>query len=144
MTRERWKILRKFAPWRTSWRPATGLFIGDCPRTPPAECTLTRLVGRRSPAVARGPPPLPPEVAAAVYSREVAALDVLDSFGARTVCDVAEMARLRGAKPVIVGIQPHVAYSMASLGLGTGSIPTAQDLEDGLRLLDQPPSVTAI
>lgn len=68
---------------------------------------------------------------------EVSALDVLDSFGSRTVCDVAEMVRLRGAAPVIAGIQPHVAFAMASLGLGTGSIPTAQDLEDGLRLLDQ-------
>jgi rsbT antagonist protein RsbS len=36
---------------------------------------------------------------------DVAALDVLDSFGSRTLRTIAEMARLRGAVTVIVGIQ---------------------------------------
>ncbi|MGI8953268.1 MAG: STAS domain-containing protein, partial [Nocardioidaceae bacterium] len=39
---------------------------------------------------------------------DVAALDVLDSFGSRTLRNIAEMARLRGALTVIVGIQPEV------------------------------------
>jgi rsbT antagonist protein RsbS len=66
---------------------------------------------------------------------DVAALDVLDSFGSRTVRDIAEMARLRGARTVIVGIQPDVALAMVSLGMSTGSIRTALDLEEGLALL---------
>jgi rsbT antagonist protein RsbS len=66
---------------------------------------------------------------------DVAALDVLDSFGARTLRTLAEMARLRGAETVIVGIQPDVAYSMVSLGLGTGTVHTALDLEEGLAYL---------
>ena len=45
----------------------------------------------------------------------VAALDVLDSFGARTLRTLAEMARLRGAETVIVGIEPDVAFSMSHL-----------------------------
>jgi len=67
---------------------------------------------------------------------DVAALDVLDSFGSKTLRDVAEMARLRGATTVIVGIQPDVAFAMVQLGMGTGSVFTALDLEEGLGYLD--------
>jgi len=67
---------------------------------------------------------------------DVAALDVLDSFGSKTLRDIAEMARLRGATTVIVGIQPDVAYAMVALGMGTGSVFTALDLEEGLEYLD--------
>jgi rsbT antagonist protein RsbS len=66
---------------------------------------------------------------------DVAALDVLDSFGLRTLRAIADMARLRGAETVIVGIQPDVAFSMVELGLGTGSVHTALDLEEGLEYL---------
>src|SRR4028119_1242027 len=62
---------------------------------------------------------------------DVAALDVLDSFGFNTLRKIAEMARLRGAVTVIVGIQPDVAFAMVRLGMGTGSVPTALDLEEG-------------
>jgi rsbT antagonist protein RsbS len=67
---------------------------------------------------------------------DVAALDVLDSFGLRTLRDIAEMARLRGAITVIVGIQPDVALAMVELGLTTGSVRTALDLEEGLAYLE--------
>ena len=67
---------------------------------------------------------------------DVAALDVLDSFGTLTLRDIAEMARLRGARTVIVGIQPDVAFAMVRLGMSTGTIPSALDLEEGLALLD--------
>ncbi len=66
---------------------------------------------------------------------DVAALDVLDSFGSLTLRSIAEMARLRGAETVIVGIQPDVAFSMVELGLGTGSVHSALDLEEGLEYL---------
>jgi rsbT antagonist protein RsbS len=68
---------------------------------------------------------------------DVAALDVLDSFGSRTLRNIAEMARLRGALTVIVGIQPDVAFAMVELGMDTGSVHTALDLEEGLFYLDQ-------
>ena len=67
---------------------------------------------------------------------DVAALDVLDSFASHTLRDIAEMARLRGARTVIVGIQPDVAFAMVRLGMSTGTIPSALDLEEGLALLD--------
>ena len=68
---------------------------------------------------------------------DVAALDVLDSFGARTLRTIGEVARLRGAVTVIVGIQPDVAFAMVALGMSTGSLVTALDLEEGLALLDR-------
>ncbi len=67
---------------------------------------------------------------------DLAALDVLDSFGSRTLRNLSEMARLRGAHTVLVGIQPDVALAMVKLGMGTGSVPTALDLEEGLAYLD--------
>jgi rsbT antagonist protein RsbS len=68
---------------------------------------------------------------------DVAALDVIDSFAARTLRALAEMARLRGAVTVIVGIQPDVAMSMVRLGMGMGAVHTALDLEEGLGYLQQ-------
>jgi rsbT antagonist protein RsbS len=47
------------------------------------------------------------------------------------------MARLRGAVTVIVGIQPDVAFAMVSLGMSTGTIDTALDLEEGLEYLNR-------
>jgi rsbT antagonist protein RsbS len=67
---------------------------------------------------------------------DVAALDVLDSFASWTLRDIAEMARLRGAVTVIVGIQPDVAFAMVELGMDTGRVVTALDLEEGLAELD--------
>lgn len=69
---------------------------------------------------------------------DVAALDVLDSFGFKTLRNIAALARLRGAVTVIVGIQPDVALAMVQLGMGTGSVPTALDLEEGVEFLNSP------
>jgi rsbT antagonist protein RsbS len=68
---------------------------------------------------------------------DVTALDVLDSFAARTLRDLAHTARLRGAETVIVGIQPEVAFAMAQLGLTLEGVSAALDLEEGLQFLDQ-------
>ncbi len=75
---------------------------------------------------------------------DVAALDVIDSFAALTLRRIADMARLRGALTVIVGIQPEVAFTMVQLGMGTGDVPTALDLDEGLiALADQGRSLRA-
>lgn len=66
---------------------------------------------------------------------DVTALDVMDSFATRTVRDLAQMVRLRGAKTVIVGIQPEVAFAMVQLGLELGDVGTALDLEEALEWL---------
>jgi rsbT antagonist protein RsbS len=66
---------------------------------------------------------------------DVTALDVVDSFASRTLRELAHMIRLRGARTVIVGIQPDVAFAMVQLGLTLEDIPTALDLEEGLAYL---------
>ena len=66
---------------------------------------------------------------------DIAALDVLDSYGSKCIRNIGEMARLRGAETVIVGMQPDVAFAMVTLGLDLHGILTALDLEEGLRLL---------
>lgn len=63
---------------------------------------------------------------------DVAALDVIDSFASRTLQTIADIARLRGAVTVIVGIQPDVAFAMVRLGMGMGEVMTALDLEEGM------------
>ena len=66
---------------------------------------------------------------------DVAALDVVDSYATRTLRDIADIARLRGARTIVVGIQPDVAFVMVQLGMDTGSLVTALDLEEGLDVL---------
>jgi rsbT antagonist protein RsbS len=68
---------------------------------------------------------------------DVSALDVMDSFAARSLRGIAHMAALRGAQTVMVGIQPEVAFAMVQLGLNLEGVHTALDLEEGLAFLDQ-------
>ncbi len=66
---------------------------------------------------------------------DVTSLDVLDSFATRTIRGIAYTARLRGARTVVVGIQPEVAFAMVQLGLALDNVATALDLEEGLSLI---------
>ncbi len=66
---------------------------------------------------------------------DVTVLDVMDSFAVRTLRAIAQIAHMRGAETVIVGIQPEVAFAMVQLGLALGDVETALDLEEGLALL---------
>ena len=68
---------------------------------------------------------------------DVAALDVLDSFAAYTLGQVARAARLKGAETVVVGIRPEVAMAMVQLSLQLDTVRTALDLEEGLELLER-------
>lgn len=66
---------------------------------------------------------------------DVTALDVLDSFAVRTLRGIAHVTQLRGARTVVVGIQPEVAFAMVQLGLRLEGIDTALDLEEGMEIL---------
>jgi rsbT antagonist protein RsbS len=70
---------------------------------------------------------------------DVTDLDVMDSYATRTLRAIADAAHLRGAKTVLVGIQPDVAFAMVQLGLTARfeGVATALDLEEGLVLLAQ-------
>lgn len=68
---------------------------------------------------------------------DVAALDVIDSFVARSLGSIAVTARLRGAETVIVGIEPDVAIAMVQFDLDLEPLRTALDLDEALTLLDR-------
>ncbi len=68
---------------------------------------------------------------------DVAQLDVIDSFVARSLGSIAITARLRGAETVIVGIAPDVAIAMVQFDLDLEPLRTALDLDEALSLLDR-------
>ena len=67
---------------------------------------------------------------------DVAALDVIDSFVARSLRSIAVTARLRGAETVVVGIRPDVAIAMVQFNLNMQPLRTALDLDEALAALD--------
>jgi rsbT antagonist protein RsbS len=68
---------------------------------------------------------------------DVTALDVIDSFVARSLRSIADTARLRGAETIVVGIQPDVAIAMVHFALNLESLRTALDLDEALALLGE-------
>jgi rsbT antagonist protein RsbS len=66
---------------------------------------------------------------------DVSALDVIDSFVARSLRSMAITVRLRGAETLVVGIQPDVAIAMAHFDLNLAPLRTATDLDEALMLL---------
>ena len=68
---------------------------------------------------------------------DVAGMDVIDSFVARSLQTIALTARLRGAETVIVGIRPDVAVALVQFELNLEPLLTALDLEEGLTLLGE-------
>jgi rsbT antagonist protein RsbS len=69
---------------------------------------------------------------------DVAAMDVIDSFVARSLRAIAVTARLRGARTVVVGIQPEVAIAMVHFRLNLAPLLAALDLDEALALLAHP------
>jgi rsbT antagonist protein RsbS len=68
---------------------------------------------------------------------DLTALDVMDSFASRSIRSIVNMARLRGAETVVVGIQPEVAFAMVQLGMAFEGVYTALDLEEALAELNR-------
>jgi rsbT antagonist protein RsbS len=68
---------------------------------------------------------------------DVAALDVIDSFVARSLRTIVLTASLRGAETVIVGIQPDVAIAMVQFRLNLEPLRVALDLDAAITLLDR-------
>jgi rsbT antagonist protein RsbS len=67
---------------------------------------------------------------------DVAALDVIDSFVARALRSIALAAALRGARTIVVGIQPDVAIAMVHFDLNLEPLQAALDLDEALALLE--------
>jgi rsbT antagonist protein RsbS len=74
---------------------------------------------------------------------DVTALEVIDSFVARSLRSLALTAKLRGADTIVVGIQPDVAIAMVHFKLNLAPLRTALDLDEALTLLDGSPRAQA-
>ena len=70
---------------------------------------------------------------------DVAALDVIDSFVARSLASLALTARLRGAQTVVVGIQPDVAIALVHFRVNLEPLRAALDLDEALAMLGRSP-----
>ena len=67
---------------------------------------------------------------------DVAAMDVIDSFVARSLRSIAITARLRGAHTVLVGIRPEVAIAIVQFDLNLQPLRAVLDLDEAIELLD--------
>ncbi len=67
---------------------------------------------------------------------DISAVDVVDSFFARTITETAQMVALMGGRTVIAGMRPSVAITVTQLGLRLGRALTALDVDRGLDLLN--------
>lgn len=66
---------------------------------------------------------------------DICFLEVVDSFMARILGNIAGMARLLGVDTVVVGIRPAVAITLVELGLDLKGVRTALNVDKGMALL---------
>jgi rsbT antagonist protein RsbS len=74
---------------------------------------------------------------------DIAAVETLDSYFARTVAETAQMVGLMGGKTIIAGMRPSVAITATQLGLTLGTVLTALDVDRALDMLSDVRSLEA-
>ena len=68
---------------------------------------------------------------------DITAMEVVDSFMARTINDTANMARLLGAEVVVCGMHPAVALTLIEMGRGLIGVESTFNLNEGLARLNR-------
>lgn len=66
---------------------------------------------------------------------DIASVNVMDSFFARTVAETVQMIALMGARPVLVGMRPSVAITTTELGFSLGNVDTALNTDAALEVI---------
>ncbi|MHB9023875.1 MAG: STAS domain-containing protein [Armatimonadota bacterium] len=68
---------------------------------------------------------------------DIATVETLDSFFARTIAETAQMVAMMGGQTVISGMRPSVAITTTQLGMTLGHALTALDVDRALDLLTE-------
>jgi len=66
---------------------------------------------------------------------DITAVEVVDSFLARSLNDIAIAVHLLGTRMALVGMRPSVAITLVEMGLSIPNAITARNLDRGLKLM---------
>lgn len=66
---------------------------------------------------------------------DISGLNIVDSFIARVLANIAQMAQVLGAQTVLVGMRPAVAITLVEMGVQLPRILTALDAQRGMQKL---------
>jgi len=68
---------------------------------------------------------------------DLSAVEIVDSFIARVLGNIALTSSLLDAGTVVVGIRPEVAITLIELGMSLENVRTALDVDKGMALLQE-------
>ena len=68
---------------------------------------------------------------------DLTGIDIVDSYISRTLYDIAAIARLMGVPTVLCSMAPHIAMTLAQMGLDMPGVLSARDLDCAHRMLGQ-------
>jgi rsbT antagonist protein RsbS len=74
---------------------------------------------------------------------DISALEIVDSFIARSLGQIAAISRVMDAATVLVGMRPAVAITLVELGISLKGVRTAVNIDQGMLLLHEAAALAA-